>query len=700
MRPFILSSSLLALWLAASLQLFAQLPDLSGRWDGYIETPGPRLELQIEFRPAGKSYQGTLDIPVQGIDDMPLDELVIAGDSLAFRLSQVPGNARFSGHLAADGTTIEGIFSQGGFHMRMVLHRAEAAQGMPLSRRHTLALDFIRRFADSVRTRLQVPGLSIGIWYDGQVLLTEGFGYIGPDTTQGVDAHTLFAIGSCTKAFTAAGLALLADEGLLDWQKPVEEYMPDFRLKDAFATKEMRPLDLLVHNSGLPRHDMLWYGSTFSREELYRRLRHLEPSRSFRSEWQYNNLMYMVAGLLAARLSGQSWEAFTRSRLLEPLGMHRTALTAKQMLADSNRALPCACEDEQVRVIPFRKLDAIGPAGSINASAADMVRWLGMLLQKGTLEGQRILSEAQVDELFRARMVVEGLPGMQQPEFGPVAYALGWMTYTYRHLWLASHGGNIDGYSAFVLLAPRKKLGIAVMANCSRTALPVVVARTALDHLLGLEPIDWYARIYGSEDEKGKATEPTPPPRVEGTQPSHPLEAYAGTYTHPAYGALELRATADGLEMQFHTFELELEHWHYDLFMARDTAQDIEWRCTFYTDGEGRVARVALPLEPSVDEIVFTRQAPAAMFDPAVLEQLAGEYLVEGVQPLTISRKGNTLYAHLPGQPVYRLKARDAFWFELEGLKGFSLQFECDAHGRVSRIRIYQPNGTFTARPQ
>ncbi len=272
----ILLLHLLSFCLLAPVSLLAQSLDLSGAWKGYIETPGPRLEIQIKLQKLDDGYKGTLDIPVQGIADMPLDDLAVVGDSLFFRLTQVPGNAHFSGHASADGLRIRGTFSQGGFDMPMVLERPDALTGRKEAERVEEALAFIRHFADSVRAARAVPGLAVAIWYRGQPVLVEGFGYTDPDQSRKVDGETLFAIGSCTKAFTAADLALLADDGLLEWERPLREYLPDFRLKDPFATAEMRPRDLLVHNSGLPRHDLLWYATSYTREMLYQRLRYLD----------------------------------------------------------------------------------------------------------------------------------------------------------------------------------------------------------------------------------------------------------------------------------------------------------------------------------------------------------------------------------------------------------------------------------------
>ena len=168
--------------------------------------------------------------------------------------------------------------------------------------------DFVARVMDD----WQVPGAAVAIAKDGRILLAEGFGLRDRDAGLPVTPRTLFAIGSSTKAFTTTSLALLADDGALDWDAPVKSYLPDFALRDPVASERISTRDLVTHRSGLPRHDLVWYGSPASRAELVARLRHLEPTQDFRATWQYQNLMYLTAGYLAGRIAGQDWEELVR----------------------------------------------------------------------------------------------------------------------------------------------------------------------------------------------------------------------------------------------------------------------------------------------------------------------------------------------------------------------------------------------------
>ena len=203
---------------------------------------------------------------------------------------------------------------------------------------------------------------------------------------------TLFAIGSSSKAFTAATVVQLADDDKLDLDEPIRKYLPDFELYDEGATKEMTPRDLLCHNSGLPRHDFVWYGSDKSRKDLYKTLKYLEPTASFRQTWQYQNLMFMTAGYLVEQISEMSWEDFTQKRILDPLGMNASNFSVSKMEKAENAALPYREKDGEFIKMPYRNIDAIGPAGSINSNAEDMSKWVIMQLNGGKYGEETVVS--------------------------------------------------------------------------------------------------------------------------------------------------------------------------------------------------------------------------------------------------------------------------------------------------------------------
>ncbi|MEM6802191.1 MAG: serine hydrolase domain-containing protein, partial [Bacteroidota bacterium] len=305
-------------------QLHAQEIDLSGIWKGAIEVPNSPLELSLKFEKEGDSWKGTMDLPIQGIKDMELAELKVEGRDISFKLPEVPGNANYKGSLEEGDQAISGTFYQATAELPLRVERESEAAKEQAKLSTEESLYKIRTFIEKGLEKSNVPGLSMGIIKEGEVILAEGFGYKNLESKEKVTAQTQFAIGSSSKSFTAMGLALLEDKGELDWETPINPYITEFEMKDAFASQEMTAVDLLCHRSGLPRHDLLWYGSDLSRDELLARIKYLEPSASFRTKFQYQNLMFMTAGILAERISGLSWEEYTRKKILEPLGMNNS----------------------------------------------------------------------------------------------------------------------------------------------------------------------------------------------------------------------------------------------------------------------------------------------------------------------------------------------------------------------------------------
>ena len=402
-------------------------------------------------------------------------------------------------------------------------------------------------FAPLVRrlmARDQIPGVAVGIVQGGALTFARGFGYRDVQNQLPVTPDTLFALGSCSKAFTATAVALLANEGRVALDAPVRTYLPDFVLQDPVASTTLTPRDLLTHKSGLPRHDLFWYQAPFSRDELYGRLRFLAPSGPPRTHSRYNSLMFVVAGRLVEKVSGESWESFVASRILVPLSMHRTVLSAEAMEADVDHAWPYAIRDGTARRIPMLKsLDAIAPAGAVQASVRDFARWL-------TFHATRspdLLDEGMWRELHRGQAE---MPGSDQPEVRHRSYALGWIRESYRGHPLVGHNGALDGFVVHLGFLPETGHGLVVLMNRDLAAEALMaIAYSAYDRLLGLAPIDWERRL---------AEMPTASPTVGQTALDFSLEEVVGAYEHPAYGPITVRADGDRLVMQFRSLRSTL----------------------------------------------------------------------------------------------------------------------------------------------
>ncbi|HEX4947963.1 MAG TPA: serine hydrolase domain-containing protein, partial [Blastocatellia bacterium] len=291
----------------------------------------------------------------------------------------------------------------------------------------------------------KVPGIAVAIVKDGKVVYAQGYGYRDVKRQLKVTPDTLFAIGSCSKAFTAAALGLLVDEKKLQWDETVRTHLPGLRLYDDYTTARIRARDLVSHQSGLPRHDLVWYGSPLPRQELFDRLRFLEPSAPLHAKYQYNNLMFMTAGILVEQLAGMSWESFIQQRFFTPLGMKTSNTSVKTSQQAADYSLPYGEEKGEVKEIPFRNIDEIGPAGSINSSVNEMTNWLSLQMNNGKFGDKQIISERSLLETQTPQIVSGG--DLKYDESFYVSYAMGWGVYVYRGHHILRHGGGIDGFT-------------------------------------------------------------------------------------------------------------------------------------------------------------------------------------------------------------------------------------------------------------
>ncbi|UCC38745.1 MAG: serine hydrolase [Candidatus Aminicenantes bacterium] len=551
----------------------------------------------------------------------------------------------------------------------------------------------------------KVPGLAIAIVKDGKVIFAEGFGFRDVKKGLKVTPQTLFAIGSSSKAFTATTMGILVDEGKLDWDKPVSEYLPTFKLKDLFASERMSPRDLVCHRSGLPRHDSIWYGAQANRKELFNRIQYLEPSRDFRTYFQYQNLMFMTAGYLVGQIAGTTWEDFTQKHIFEPLGMNNSNFSVEDSKKAADFALPYLEKEDKAMEIPFRNIDNVGPAGSINSNVTDMVNWVLLQLNKGKCGEKQIISEATLKQLHTPQMVMQDsmFPGFEKfTELHYTSYGLGWFIDSYKGHLLIHHAGGIDGFTALVSFMPRDNLGMVALSNLNGNPLPYFVAFNAYDRLLGLEQTPWNKRVrelLNKTKEQAKKTEKEKDKdRKLNTKPSHPLEGYVGDYEHPGYGVISIKKEGDNLKAAYNAISAPLTHYHYDIFKLRDEMFERTMKVTFFMDLKGNIHKLAAQLEPSVDDIIFTRMPEKKMQERSFLEKFVGEYDLQGIT-VTIFLKGeNALFASVPGQGEVELVPYKGTEFNLKNLSGFSIEFIMDETGVVTEAKVTQPNGAFTAK--
>lgn len=685
--------------LGAASRLVAESP-VDGHWEGAIEIPGSPLAFDVDFASDDGTLAGDISIPAQGAKDLGLVDVALDGTTVTFAIPGIPGEPSFSGTL--EGDEISGTFTQGGGSLAFAMTR-----GAGIAAEATAALGELDAIVEKAITDFNVPGVAVGVVAGDEIVVARGWGHRDLENELPVTGDTLFAIGSTTKAFTVTLLGMLVDAGDMDWDAPLRTYLPTFALQDPVANQLISPRDLVTHRSGLPRHDLVWYNNNDTpRADMVARLAHLPPSADFRQKFQYNNLLFMTAGYLAGQLSGSSWEAMIRERILDPLGMSRTTSSVAASQRDDDHALPYRENDDDVlEAIPFRVIDAVGPAGSLNSSVTEMSQWIRLNLGGGEIDGRRLIEAATLADIHSPHMTTGESP--DRPDISQSAYGMGWGVDTFRGHRRVAHGGGIDGFITSVMLFPDADFGIVVFTNTG-SALPALLAQTVADRVLGLEPVDWLgdavtrmkqAETVTEEAEKKKGAD-----RVEGTRPSRAVEAYVGSYWHPGYGALEVVRHEDrgelGLAMVYNGITAPMEHWHYDVWNGADpgdgdpTFEDT--KIQFRANVDGLVSGVEATLEVTVDPIVFARQAPARLSDPVFLARLAGRYQLSG-QIATISVAGDRLVVDLPGQPRYSLRPDVSGRFVLEEVSVIQVSFEIGDEGPATGITFHQPNGVFEA---
>ncbi len=357
--------------------------------------------------------------------------------------------------------------------------------------------DFVAR----AMKEFEVPGIAVAVVKDDKVVLAKGYGVRTLGESAPVDEKTLFAIGSCSKAFTAAALGLLVDEGKVKWDDPAAKYLRGFELYDPYASRELTLRDVLSHRCGLDRHDFVWYGSGLGREDILKRVRFARPASSFRSKFGYQNIMFLAAGQVVPAVTGKSWDDFVTERLFKPLGMQASGTSVTALPEGGDVATPHERVEEKVQTVPWRNIDNVGPAGSINSSALDMARWVRFQLGDGNFEKNRLLSSGTLGEMHKPQTVIplEGPTAKLYPHSHFRTYGLGWFLHDYRGRLVVEHGGNIDGMSALVTLLPEEKLGLVVLTNRGATSLPAAVKYHVFDAYLHAAPEDWVKQIVAVE---------------------------------------------------------------------------------------------------------------------------------------------------------------------------------------------------------
>ncbi len=470
------------------------------------------------------------------------------------------------------------------------------------------------KYVRKVLETFEVPGVSIAIVKDGQTLLAKGYGVKQLGAQELVDEQTLFPIASNSKAFTATALALLVEEGKIQWDAPVINYVPTFRMGDPYITSQLTVKDLLVHRSGIGPYagDLLQFPpSNYSRAEIVSKIQYLPIVTSFRNSYAYDNIFYLLAGEVIKSVSGLEWEDFIKERILNRAKMEKSIPRASSFKDQQNRSASHARFNGVVKeVTNFLEAgigDITNPAGGIASNATDMAKWMTIQLDSGKINnGDRLFKPQTAAMLWKGvtPMPVANLPAAVKPaQMEYQQYALGFYTYNYRSERVIAHGGKLDGFVSRVFMIPGKNFGISILTNQEEGGAILSIIHHVVDHLLGVPSFDWiggYKQLLMARLESVKVSEnTTTAERNVNSRPSLPLKDYANTYQDAWYGRITIKETNGRLRMNFtHSRGMEgtLEHWQYDTFVVRWDNRELKADAfvTFSLNPDGKIEQAKM----------------------------------------------------------------------------------------------------------
>jgi CubicO group peptidase (beta-lactamase class C family) len=473
-------------------------------------------------------------------------------------------------------------------------------------------IDSLNKFIQSELVKWNVPGATVAVVKDGAIIYSNGFGYRDLDTKIAADVNTLFAIGSLTKSFTASTIGILVDQKKLSWDSKLIDLLPDFKLKDEFATLRITPIDILCHRSGLPDHNMVWYVTDFDREDLVRRLRYLEPSFDFRTKFQYNPLMYNLAGYLVGIQSSSTWEAFTKSNIFEPLKMERSNFSFFDMIKDSNHAKPYIEKNGKIEEVPFHPSQHLSAAaGAINSTAREMANWLLLNLNDGVFAEKQIITKESLAMIHSPQITFApyydvGM-GPEGAVYSFVSYGLGWIIGTYYDQIVLEHSGAIDGFSSKMTLLPSLNAGIVVLTNNQNSG--DTFCNTVNAHitsvLMGREPFDlssWFTEAINKQTNSNVTKKKEEKLKITSLRT---LDEYAGAYENEGYGTIVITKDKGELQINYYRYHATMELLNYEVF--KTVGGIINRKVIFNSDSKGNISNLAIQWDRSVNPIIFNK---------------------------------------------------------------------------------------------
>lgn len=476
-----------------------------------------------------------------------------------------------------------------------------------------------------------VPGCGVGIVIKDKLVFAKGYGYRDLENKLPITPSTLFQIASNTKLFTATAIGFLVEEGKLEWDKPIKKYVPQIEFYNNELNTNVTIRDMLSHRTGISRHDNIWFGSRFTRQQLFDKLKYLEPSIPLRQGFLYNNLMYAASGHIVELLSGKTWEQYVTEKIFIPLNMVNSIFTVEEAKKKAAFVLPYYESRESSKLQPQPIIDhsqGVGPAGCIISNINDLSTWLITQIYGGKYLDKQVIPQRVIKETLQPASLSATVPDKYYETINSM-FGMGRNTSSYKGHYRTEHGGSTGGIFSNMTILPADSLGVIVFSNAAHSRpLPVMITNIIIDKLLDLGATPWnerelkdYLKMKALNQEARKKQDED---HILNTKPSHLLTDYIGKYENAAYGIMEIKAMGDNLQFTFNNKTLDLRHYHYDRFVSKDDEIHGKWSLLFDTDAHGIVQNIKVSLDEK--EVVFLRKADAKLSDTAFLKKLEGTY--------------------------------------------------------------------------
>lgn len=569
-----------------------------------------------------------------------------------------------------------------------------------------IQVDSLDIFINQLIKDFDVPGLSIGIVKDNSVIYSKGFGTKEIKTDNAVNKNTLFAIGSISKSFTALSLGILVDEGKINWDDKVVNYLPYFEMYDPYVTANFTIRDLLTHRSGLKdvSGGTLWYHSDLSRIDIIKNFKHLEPVSGFRDKPAYQNIMYMAAGEIVRKVAGQEWDSFLKERVLNKLKMSNSTSISSVRESSKNLAQPHIWNENYDKVsIKQEKMDNLAAAGSIYSTANEMNNYMRLLLNDGVFEQNTIVSKEVLNEIFTPQTLYP----IRNPPFGNEfsSYGFGWWLTPIDGHKVIEHSGGVDGMSANLFMVKDLNIGVVILTNSSNEPSTFLLSAKIMEMIFNDDSFDIYDSVKSNRNKRLDSNKNTPveKKKIKDTRPSLATELYAGVYRDKMYGKINIKQLSEKeLEIEFsHStiFKGKLKHWHFDTYQ-------IDWHdirvpngyLTFNFNSDREIIGFDIDqdnlLDVDFDELNIKRlkednPLKPVMVNNKTLQSYVGKYQLSTDLIITIAKTGNQLKVQLTGQSEILIFPTTNNVFKLKDVEA-QLTFNSDDKGKVESLTLLQ----------